>query len=313
MKRRTFVKSGAWFSSGILLAPIMRRHGRSVSADPARNGPTGPFRPAATGQVIQVKGESPYEITRRALAELGGMEKVVSRGDEVMVKPNIGWNRTVEQAACTNPEVLRAVIELAFAAGAKKVVVMDNTCHKAEDCYQRSGIADAARKAGAEIRFCDENRLVVHDFKGEVLGKWPVFRDFLETDKFINVPVLKHHGSSGLTIAMKNLFGILGGNRGKLHRDMGENIADLANGFRSHLVVVDAFRILVRNGPVGGRLSDVELRQTVIASTSIMHADVAAAALFGRDAREVEFLQAAYARKMGEIEIAKVPLKTLSI
>ena len=101
-------------------------------------------------------------------------------------------------------------------------------------------------------------------------------------DKFINVPILKHHGSAGLTIAMKNLYGILGGNRGKLHRDMGENIADLANGFRSHLVVVDAFRVLMRNGPVGGRLSDVELRQTVIASTSIMHADVAAAVLFGR-------------------------------
>ncbi len=234
------------------------------------------------------------------------MGKIVSRGDVVMVKPNIGWNRTVEQAACTNPEVLRAVIELAFDAGAKKVIVMDNTCHKAEDCYQRSGIEAMASKAGAEVRYSDENRLVVHDFKGEVLGKWPVFRDHLEVDKFINVPILKHHGSSGLTIAMKNLYGILGGNRGKLHRDMGENIADLANGFRSHLVVVDAFRVLVRNGPVGGRLSDVELRQTVIASTQIMHADVAAAVLFGRDAREVEYLQAAFARKMGEIDIAKI-------
>jgi len=320
MKRRTFVKNGAWFSSGILLAPLVHGQGRPASADPARptaTGPsrpaaTGPSRPAATGQVVQVRGESPYEITRRALAELGGMEKIVSRGDVVMVKPNIGWNRTVEQAACTNPEVLRAVIELVFAAGAKKVVVMDNSCHKAEDCYQRSGIAEAARKAGAEVRYCDENRLVVYDFKGEYLGKWPVFRDYLEADKFINIPILKHHGSSGLTIAMKNLYGILGGNRGKLHRDMGENIADLAAGFRSHLVVVDAFRVLVRNGPVGGRLSDVELRQTVIASTSVMHADVAAAALFGRDAREVEFLQAAFARKMGEIDIAKVPLRAVT-
>ena len=305
MKRRTFVKNGALLSSGILLAPLGRGQDKPTSLNTVR--------PGLTGQVVQVKGGSPYEITRRALVELGGMGKFVSRGDAVMVKPNIGWNRTVEQAACTNPEVLRAVIELAFTAGAGKVVVMDNTCHKAEDCYQRSGIAEAARKAGAEVRYCDENRLEVHDFKGEYLGKWPVFRDFLEMDKFINVPILKHHGSSGLTIAMKNLYGILGGNRGKLHRDMGENIADLAHGFRSHLVVVDAFRVLMRNGPVGGRLSDVEMRQTVIASASIMHADVAAAALFGRDAREVEFLQAAYARKMGEIEVAKVPLRTVAI
>jgi uncharacterized protein (DUF362 family) len=301
MKRRTFVKNGMLVSTALIAAPLARGQGKPAVADSAR--------PAATGQVVQVKGASPYEITRRAVAEIGGMARIVARGDVVMVKPNIGWNRTVEQAACTNPEVLRAV----FDAGAKKVIVMDNTCHKAEDCYLRSGIEAMARKAGAEVRYSDENRLVVHDFKGEVLGKWPVFRDHLEVDKFINVPVLKHHGSSGLSMAMKNLYGILGGNRGKLHRDLGENIADLANGFRSHLVVVDAFRVLVRNGPVGGRLSDVELRQTVIASTQIMHADVAAAVLFGRDAREVEYLQAAFARKMGEIDIAKIALKSLAV
>ena len=314
MKRRTFVKNSALFSSGMLLSPLANGRGMLPPLDPARSSPADQAKAASTDPalVVQVKGSSPYEITKRAVTELGGMGKFVSRGDVVMVKPNIGWNRTVEQAACTHPEVLRAVIELAFNAGAKKIVVMDNTCHKAEDCYQRSGIADAARKAGAEVRFSDENRLVVHDFKGQALGRWPVFRDHLEVDKFINVPILKHHGSSGLTIAMKNLYGIVGGNRGKLHRDMGENIADLAAGFRSHLVVVDAWRVLMRNGPVGGRLSDVEERRTVIASGHIMHADVAAAALFGRDAREVEFLQAAFARKMGEIDIAKIALKNLS-
>lgn len=293
-------------SSGLLLPPLTH------ALDQRAPAPAGNAHPGAGVGVIQVTGASPYEITQRAVAELGGMKRFIARGDVVMVKPNIGWNRTTEQAACTNPEVLRAVIELAFAAGAKKVVVMDNTCHKAEDCYQRSGIETMARQAGAEIRFSDENRLVVHDFKGEFLGKWPVYRDHLEVDKFINVPILKHHGSSGLTIAMKNLFGILGGNRGKLHRDMGENIADLANSFRCHLVVVDAWRVLTRNGPVGGRLSDVEERRTVIASPQIMHADVAAAALFGRDARQIEFLQAAHARKMGEIDVAKIALKRLS-
>jgi uncharacterized protein (DUF362 family) len=296
MKRRTFVKNGLLFSGALALPPLL----------PAQDKPGG-------APLVQVRGDSPYEITRRAVAEIGGMGKIVARGDVVMIKPNIGWNRTVEQAACTNPEVLRALIDMTFAAGAKKVLLMDNTCHKAEDCYARSGIEAMARKAGAEVRICDENRLVTHDFKGEYLGEWPVFRDFLEVDKFINVPILKHHGSSGLTIAMKNLYGILGGNRGKLHRDMGENIADLANGFASHLVLVDAFRVLLRNGPVGGRLSDVELRRTVIASTNIMHADVAATVLFNRDPRHMEFLQAAYSRKMGEIEMARIPVKSISI
>ena len=257
--------------------------------------------------VVQVQGDSPYAITQRAVAEIGGMGKIIGRGDVVMIKPNIGWNRTVEQAACTNPEVLRALIELVFNAGAKKVIVMDKTCHTAEDCYQRSGIEAMAKKAGADVRYCDDNRLVSHDFKGETLGQWPVYRDFLEADKFINVPILKHHASSGLTIAMKNLYGILGGNRGKLHRDMGENIADLAAGFKNHLVLVDAYRVLMRNGPVGGRISDVELRKTVIASTHIMHADVAAAILFGSEPGQVEFLQAAFAAKWAKSTWAKSP------
>ena len=189
---------------------------------------------------------------------------------------------------------------------------MDNTCHKAEDCYQRSGIEAMARRAGAEVRFSDENRLVLHDFKGEFLGKWPVYRDHLEVDKFINVPILKHHGSAGLTIAMKNLFGILGGNRGKLHRDMGENIADLANGFRSHLVVVDAWRVLVRNGPVGGRIE----RRGGAAHGHRLPADHARRRGRRRSVRPRRPPGRVPAggppRGMGEIDIAKIALKSLS-
>jgi len=296
MKRREFIKQSAALSSLICLSGIIPAEAAGKEAS-----------------VVAVSGESPAEIARRAVAELGGMGRFVSRGDVVMIKPNIAWNRTPEQAATTHPEVVRAMVELALGAGAKKVIVMDNPCHRAADTYERSGIAAAARQAGAEVRFADENRLVVHDFKGEYVRNWQVYRDFLEVDKFINVPILKHHGSSELTIAMKNLFGILGGNRGKLHRDMGENIADLASGFPSHLVVVDAYRILTRNGPVGGRLSDVALKKTVIASANIVEADAVAAEFFGVVPGEVEFLQAAASRKMGEIDSNKIVRKSLTI
>jgi uncharacterized protein (DUF362 family) len=137
-----------------------------------------------------------------------------------------------------------------------------------------------------------------------------VFKDFLEVDKFINVPILKHHGSSGLTIGMKNLYGILSGERGKLHRDMGLGIADLANGFKTHLTVVDAYRVLMRNGPTGGRVSDVEFRKTVIASSNIMEADVVAADLFGMDPMRLEFIQSAAEKKMGNPDIKKINVKT---
>ena len=295
MKRREFIKNTAVMSSSIYFTGLL-------AAQEAGGQP-----------VIKVQGESPYELAKRAVRELGGMEKFISKQDIVMVKPNIGWNRTVEQAACTNPEVVRAVVEMAYNAGAKNVIVMDATCHTAADTYKNSGIREAAEKAGAEVRFADENRLKVYDFKGQRLNRWPVYKDFLDVDKFINVPILKHHGSAGLTIGMKNLYGILGGNRGKLHRSMGQGIADLARGFKTDLTIIDAYRILLHNGPIGGRVSDVELKKTLIASTNVMEADVVAVDVFGKVPEQYEFIRAAFDNKLGQMDISKINLKSITI
>ncbi|HLP59917.1 MAG TPA: DUF362 domain-containing protein, partial [Candidatus Deferrimicrobium sp.] len=150
-------------------------------------------------------------------------------------------------------------------------------------------------------------------FKGQRVTQWPVFKDFLDVDKFINIPILKHHGSAGLTIGMKNLYGILGGNRGKLHRDMGQGITDLAYGFKPRLNIVDAYRVLMRNGPIGGRTSDVELKKTVIASTNIMEADVVAINVFGAAPEQYDFIRAAFDKKIGQMDISKINLKSIKI
>ena len=262
--------------------------------------------------VVKIQGDSPYRITKKVIEGLGGMKKFISKQDIVMVKPNIGWNRTVEQGACTNPEVVKAIVEEVFNAGARKVIIMDHPCHKAADTYRRSGIEALGKATGADVRFADENRLVIYNFKGEQVTRWPVYKDFLEVDKFVNVPILKHHGSAGLTIGMKNLYGILGGRRGKLHRNMGASIADLAQGFKTHLTIVDAFRVMKRNGPVGGRLSDVELKKTIIASPNIMEVDVVAASVFGSDPLQYSFLQEGNKRKIGQLDISKIKIKNLS-
>lgn len=297
MKRRDFLKKTAAISSA-LYVPGMVNMAQPPSGD----------------LVVKVQGESPYDITKRAVKELGGMEKFISKQDVVMVKPNIGWNRTPEQAACTNPDVIRAVIEMAYNAGAKKVIVMDHTCHQPpETVYRRSGIADAAKKAGAEIRYADDNRLVPHTFGGTRVKKWLVYKDFLSVDKFINVPILKHHMSSGLTIGMKNLYGVLGGNRGKLHRNIGQGIADLGHGFKTDLTIVDAYRVLLRNGPVGGRISDVKLKKTLIASTNIMEADVVAVDVFGETPEKYDFIRKAFEKQMGQMDISKINLKSIKV
>lgn len=292
MKRRDFVKTGLAATTALSISPWLRGNA-----------------PEATPAVVSGSGNDPHATTLAVIAAMGGMKQFVSKGDVVMLKPNIGWNRTIEQAACTNPEVIRALAELSLDAGAKKVIVMDRPCHKAEDTYSRSGIEKTARELGLDVRHTDDNRLVMHNFKGKYLEQWPVYRDFLEVDKFINIPILKHHGSAELTIAMKNLYGILGERRGKLHRNMGGNIADLAHGFKSHLVVVDAWRILLRNGPVGGLLSDVEERKTIIASANIMAADTIAAQFFGRVPAEIPFIRSAHELGMGSMDPAAIAVK----
>ncbi len=263
--------------------------------------------------VIKAIGDSPYKLTKKVILELGGMKKYISKQDVVMVKPNIGWNRTVEQASNTNPEVLKAIIEEILNAGAKKIIIMDNTCHKAEDTYERSGIAEVAKNMGVEVRYPDKNRLVAYDFKGEFIKKLPIYRDFFEVDKFINVPILKHHGSAGLTIGMKNLYGILGGRRGKLHQYIGKSIADLARGFKVDLTIIDAYRTLVRNGPVGGRLSDVVLNKTVIGAKNIFEGDVVAVDVFGEVPEKYEFIKEGFKRGLGEMDLKKIGIKEFKI
>ena len=139
---------------------------------------------------------------RRAFEELGGAQRFVSRGDVVVVKPNASWDRTPEQAANTNPLVVAETVRLCLEAGAKKVIVTDVTINEPHRCFERSGIGEAARAAGAEIVLPGEQGFREVDLRGEVLGPNPVLEPFLNADKLINLPVAKHHSLTGATLGM---------------------------------------------------------------------------------------------------------------
>ena len=163
---------------------------------------------------------TPEQLVRRAVEAMGGMSKFVSRGDVVVVKPNIGWDRMPIHAANTNPDVVAAVIRLAFDAGAKKVVVADGSCNDPNRCFQRSGIWRAAYERGAEVVLPQEHRFRTMRLKGDVLDEWPIFTTLVDADKVINVPVAKHHNLAKFTAAMKNWYGVLGGRRNRLHQNI---------------------------------------------------------------------------------------------
>ena len=258
-----------------------------------------PLLQAETASLAVVKGPDPAAITRKAVELLGGMEQFVSRGDVVFVKPNISWDRVPEQAATTNPAVVEAVVRMVLEAGAEKVLISDNTCNDARRCYKRSGIAEAAERAGADVSFMEERKFQKVDLGGEVLSEWPVYRDGIEADKIINIPIAKHHGLSGVTLSMKNLMGLIGGARNRLHQKMAESVVDLAAYFKPTLHILDANRILTARGPASGTTKDIEVLNTVAACADPVRIDAFGITLFGKEPAEFEHVRLGEERGLG--------------
>jgi uncharacterized protein (DUF362 family) len=244
-------------------------------------------------------GATAEALVQKAVDALGGMKRFVSRGDVVVVKPNIGWDRMPIHAANTNPDVVGAVIKQAFDAGAKRVVVADGSCNDPNRCFQRSGIWRKAYSLGAEVVLPAEHRYRTTRMKGELLDEWPIFTTLIDADKVINVPVAKHHNLAKFTAGMKNWYGILGGRRNRLHQSIDVSIADLATFMRPSLVVIDAMRVLVRNGPQGGNIDDTKVMNTVVASADQVAADAFACTLIGQHRDNLPYLKMGHERGIG--------------
>ena len=258
-------------------------------------------------EMVVAQGEEPEKLVQKAVEELGGIRRFISRGDVVVIKPNIAWDRTPEQAANTNPRVVAEMARLCRESGAARVVVTDVSCNEPRRCFQRSGIAEAARAAGAEVVLPDERRFKEVNLQGEILTAWPVFEPFLAVDKMINLPVAKHHSLTGVTLGMKNWYGILGGLRARLHQRIHESLVDLAQFMRPTLTVMDAYRVLMRNGPTGGDLADVAVKKTLIAGTDPVALDAyVAKAYWDLDFRTLRYLKLAQDRGLGRMDFENV-------
>jgi uncharacterized protein (DUF362 family) len=240
------------------------------------------------------------DLTRKSVEALGGMKRFVSRGDVVAIKPNIGWDRMPVHAANTNPLVVAELVRLAFDAGASRVVVTDASCNEPNRCFQRSGIWRATHAVGATVILPAAHRFRELRMKGDVLDLWPVYTPLVNADKVINVPVAKHHNLSKYTGAMKNWYGLLGGRRNRLHQNIDVSIADLATFMRPTLTVLDATRVLLRNGPQGGNIDDAKDLHQVIASLDQVAADAYGATLIGEKPENVKYLALGAERGLGK-------------
>jgi len=261
-------------------------------------------------RLVVVQNGEPRALVQRALADLGGITRFISHQDVVVLKPNIAWDRTPEQAANTNPEVVAEVVRQCWQAGAKRVIVTDVSCNEPRRCFQRSGIQAAARAEGAEVILPDPELYREVELGGVVLKSWPVFTPFLEADKVINLPIAKHHGLVGVTLGMKNWYGILGGQRNRLHQQIHQSLVDLASFMLPTLTIMDCYRILLRNGPTGGNLEDVATKKTIVAGTDPVALDAyVAKAYWNLDPVHLPYLQMAAARNLGTVDYDTLPVK----
>jgi uncharacterized protein (DUF362 family) len=254
-------------------------------------------------------------MVRRAIAALGGMERFVPAGANVIVKPNICVAyHTYEYAATTNPWVVGAIVKMCLEAGARSVRVMDNPFGgTAEEAYEISGIAEQVKAAGGEMVVMSRMKFVRTEIpQAEALKETQAYDDALKADVLINVPIAKDHSLARLTLGMKNLMGLIYF-REIVHVDMGNSLADLTSLIRPQLTIVDAVRMLMANGPTGGNLADVKEMNTIIASPDIVAADSYAATLFEMQPDELSYIKAGTERGLGRSDLENLRIEEINV
>jgi uncharacterized protein (DUF362 family) len=299
MDRRKFVKLAALSGAGLSMPG-----GLDVLAEAAES--------SARPDLVVAHGASPEKNVQAAIDAMGGIKKFVSRGDIVVIKPNIGWDRTPEQAGNTNPDVVAAMVKLCFEAGARKVRVFDRPVNDPRRCFVQSGIAPAAAALGANVDYADDRKFRDMDINGTALKSWPLYTEIFEADKVINIPIAKHHGLAKLTMSMKNWMGVMGGQRRQIHQKLDESLVDLSMKIKPTLTILDAVRILTANGPQGGSLADVKKLDTIIVGVDQVAVDSYGATLFGMKGSDLGYVTLGHKLGLGQMDLNRVKIKKIS-
>ena len=310
MKRRDFFKSAAAVGVATILSS------KTLGA----NSPSSKMAVHSEPDLVAVMGGEPDVMLIRALKELGGIGHYVKKGDKVVIKPNIGWDRKPEMAANTNPVLVGALVKLCKNAGASEIIVFDHTCHDWKKSYTNSGIEKAVTDAGGKM-VPGNDEVYYRDVElphGVNMKKNKIHKAILDCDVWFNVPVLKHHGGAKNSISMKNLMGIVW-DRGFYHgHDLHQCIADTATFHKKPaLNIVDAYRIMKSNGPQGKSEADVVMLKSLIISPDFVAADTAALKMFSQvqptDIKDVRHIGLAEKLNVGTQDLDKLNVKKIKL
>jgi len=246
-------------------------------------------------------GTDREKTVRAALGALGGMERFIQKGDVVMLKPNVAFDRPPALAATTHPDTLRAVAKLVLECGASRVIVADNPINSPTGCFFKSGITAVAADMNLDLIYPGSNSFSPLEMNGEILKDWTFFSEpFKRATKVIGVTPCKDHNLCHASMTMKNWYGLLGGRRNQFHQHIHSIVSDFALMMKPTLVILDGMNVLMSNGPTGGRLSDVKPMNTIVAGTDMVAVDAYGYThLLERDLAELTYIHKAHDRGLG--------------
>ncbi len=310
MKRRNFLKTGMVATAALTLNFDGLQAALTSKTMTVQQAP----------DLVAVMGGEPEAMLQKALDTLGGIGNFIKKGQKIVIKPNIGWDRTPELAGNTNPELIKALVKQCLQAGASKVTVFDHTCDNWQKCYDTSGIASAVKEAGGIMMPANDEKYYkkVSIPNGVSLKDAQIHEALIEADAWINVPILKNHGGAKLSCAMKNYMGIVWDRRYFHQNDLQQCIADICTWQKKPVLnVVDAYRMMHQNGPQGKSAADVATLKSLIVSPNIVAADTAALALFNQvkelDMAAVSHIGKGEALKLGSTDLKKVNIKRIKM
>ncbi|HNX67519.1 MAG TPA: DUF362 domain-containing protein [Bacteroidales bacterium] len=308
MKRRGFIKSSVGAGVAAVAAASLGSFEKALGSAPV------PVN--SDYDIVAVKGGEPAAMFDLGIQAMGGMGAFVSKGQRVVIKPNIGWDVVPEKAANTNPELVKRIIEHCIKAGASEVLVFDHTCDNWVKCYKSSGIEKAAKDAGAKVVPADSESYYkqVNIPNGKRLTSAKVHELIINSDVFINVPVLKNHGGAIMTGALKNMMGVVW-DRGYWHKnDLNQCIADYAlYPKKPALHVLDAYRVMTKNGPRGVSVDDVTFMQSLLLSTDWVAIDAAGAKMLNLEPSAVKYITLAAEMGLGKCDLSKLNINRIKI
>ncbi|MDH6304079.1 uncharacterized protein (DUF362 family) [Parabacteroides sp. PF5-5] len=310
MKRRDFLRTSAVAGAALTLNFDGLQAALATNTMSVESAP----------DMVAIMGGEPAAMLDKALEAIGGINQYIKKGQKVVIKPNIGWDRTPELAGNTNPELIKALVKKCLNAGASKVTVFDHTCDDWQKCYKTSGIAAAVESAGGLIVPADVEKYYkeVSIPNGVNIKSAKIHEALLEADVWFNVPILKNHGGAKLSCAMKNYMGIVWDRRIFHSNDLHQCIADICTWHKKPaLNIVDAYRIMHQNGPQGKSAADVATIKSLLVSPNIVEIDTAALGLFNQvkklEMEAVGHIGKGQTLKLGSTDLSKMNIKRIKI